>query len=299
MLELLTLADRAARTDASVLITGESGTGKELIARRIHRASKRAKGPFVAVNCAALPDSLAESELFGHEKGAFTGADARRIGRFEQAQGGTLFLDEIGELTDAVQAKLLRVLEERCVERVGGAAPIPVDLRVVAATNRDLEREVEAGRFRGDLFYRLNVMRLHLTSLKERPGDLDLLVPTLLESLAGRLAVPARTLSSEAMDRLRAYGWPGNVRELRNALERALIVAAGEQITLTDLPALDAAAPVPTSEPDGGGLSLPARERRAILEALESTGGHREKAATLLGISVRTLYNRLREYDIR
>ncbi len=301
-LEMLALADRAAATDATVLIVGESGVGKELVARRIHRGSPRAGGPFVAVNCAAIPENLAESELFGHEKGAFTGAEQRRIGRFEAAGGGTLFLDEVGELPEPVQAKLLRALEERTIERVGGSSPIPVDIRLVAATNRDLEAEVAAGRFRQDLFFRLNVVQLRIPPLRQRPGDLEILMPELLRSVSQRLGLPALPLAQEAMELLRRHTWPGNVRELRNVLERALIAAAGEEIRASDLPPLGGAAgPAPGDVPAGaaGALSLEKREKQAILEALERTGGHREKAAELLGISVRTLYNRLKQYGIR
>jgi DNA-binding NtrC family response regulator len=297
-LATLALADRAAATDATVLITGASGTGKELLARRIHNRSKRADRPFVPVNSAAIPDNLAESELFGHEKGAFTGADKRRIGRFEQADGGTLFLDEVGELPQMVQAKLLRVLEERMIERVGGSTPVEVNIRLVAATNRELEREVESGRFREDLFYRLNVMRLELAPLRNRPGDLELLTPALLEMLAPRLGVAAKSLSDETMNRLKVHTWPGNVRELRNVLERALIVATGDQISPVDLPELGGPAVRPAATAPAP-VSLVDRERRAILETLEQTGGHREKAADLLGVSVRTLYSRLKDYDIR
>jgi len=296
-LATLALADRAAATDATVLITGASGTGKELLARRIHNRSKRADRPFVPVNSAAIPDNLAESELFGHEKGAFTGADKRRIGRFEQADGGTLFLDEVGELPQMVQAKLLRTLEERTVERVGGATPVPVDIRLVAATNRDLEHGIETGHFREDLFYRLNVVRLELTPLSERRGDLELLAPVLVESLSARLGTPTKTISDEAMNRLKAHGWPGNVRELRNVLERALIASSGNEIRQGDLP--DLGQPGTTAAVGAAPISLADRERIAILEALEKSGGHRERAARLLGISVRTLYTRLKEYDIR
>jgi len=295
-LATLALADRAAATDATVLITGASGTGKELLARRIHNRSKRADRPFVPVNSAAIPDSLAESELFGHEKGAFTGADKRRIGRFEQADGGTLFLDEVGELSEMVQAKLLRTLEERTVERVGGTTPVPVDIRLVAATNRDLEHRIETGRFREDLFYRLNVVRLELTPLSERRGDLELLVPVLVESLSARLGTPTKTINDEAMDLLKIHSWPGNVRELRNVLERALIASSGNEIRQGDLPELGQPG---TTASFASPISLAERERLAILEALEKSGGHRERAAQLLGISVRTLYTRLKEYDIR
>ena len=297
-LATLALADRAAATDATVLITGASGTGKELLARRIHRHSQRSAHPFVAVNCAAIPDNLVESELFGHEKGSFTGADNQRIGRFEQADGGTLLLDEVGELPEAVQAKLLRVLEERKVERVGGGAAVQVDIRLVAATNRDLETEVKSGRFREDLFYRLNVIRLELTPLRDRPGDLELLASALLEPLSQRLGMSVKRLSHGAMRRLEVHHWPGNVRELRNVLERALIVSTGDEIAAEDLPEFAE----PPSAPAVTGavpISLSERERRAILEALEQTGGHREQAAKLLGVSVRTLYSRLKEYDIR
>ena len=296
-LEVLALADRAATTDATVLVRGESGTGKELLARRLHRRSPRARGPFVAVNCAALPESLAESELFGHERGAFTGAVQRQRGRFELASGGTLFLDEVGELAEPVQAKLLRALEQRAIERVGGAAPVAVDLRLVAATHRDLAGAVAEGRFRADLFYRLNVISLELPPLRERAGDLDLLVPALVRGLAERHRLPAREPDAEAWTRLRRHAWPGNVRELRNVLERALIAGTGETIRAADLPPLDS--PPAGGEPGDDPLLLAEREKRAILEALARTGGNREQAAHLLGISVRTLYNRLREYGLR
>ncbi|HHQ47962.1 MAG TPA: sigma-54-dependent Fis family transcriptional regulator [Acidobacteria bacterium] len=299
-LELLALADRAAVTDATVLIVGESGSGKELLARRIHRKSRRSAGPFVAINCAAIPENLAESELFGHERGAFTGASQRRTGRFEQAHGGTLFMDEIGELPESVQAKLLRALEERSIERVGGSRPVEVDLRLVAATNRDLEREVEAGRFRKDLFFRLDVVRLEIPPLRDRKGDLELLIPALIEDACRRVGVPVKPISKPALEMLHRHTWPGNVRELRNVLERALISATGEAIQPGDLPELSGAIAENTRPPDGTTpLSLEDREKTAILEALERTGGHREKAARLLGISVRTLYNRLRRYGIR
>ena len=298
-LEMLALADRSAATDATVLITGESGTGKELVARRIHGRSRRATAPLVVVNCAALPENLAESELFGHERGAFTGAESRHRGRFELAHGGTLFLDEVGELSESIQAKLLRALEQRVIERVGGSQTIPVDLRLLAATNRSLEDRVAARAFRSDLFFRLNVMTLHIPPLRDRPQDLPLLVESLTAPLAAQLGVAPRPLSREAQEILRRYTWPGNVRELRNVLERALIAATGDEIRAADLPSL--VSPAPSAAPAGSpeALSLEERERRAILDALERTGGHRERAARLLGVSVRTLYNRLREYGIQ
>lgn len=297
MLEMLALADRAAVTDATILITGESGTGKELIARRVHRNSRRSEGSFVAINCAAIAESLAESELFGHEKGAFTGANARHAGRFEQASGGTLFLDEVAELTESVQAKLLRVLEERKVQRVGGQRPVPVNLRLIAATHRDLEAEAREGRFRSDLFYRLHVVSLRAAPLRDRPSDLEILTGSLVHSLGKRLGLPAKKVSPAALDRLRAHSWPGNVRELRNVLERAMIMAQGDEIGESVLPELPSLPSTPSSASPG--MSLKERERQAILEALERTGGHREKAAEVLGISVRTLYNRLRDFGIR
>jgi len=301
-LESLALVDRAAATDATILITGESGTGKELLAHRVHTTSPRRDGPLVAVNCAAIPENLAESELFGHEKGAFTGAERRRQGRFEQAGKGTLFLDEVGELPEAVQGKLLRVLEERTVERVGGTSSIPVDVRLVAATNRDLAAEVKEGRFRNDLFYRLNVVAIELKPLRHRPSDIGVLIPVLIRTISERLSLPPRAVSAEAMMVLKSHSWPGNARELRNVLERALIAAAGEEITPTDLPEMTAMAIPAAAHHRGfsnGALSLEERERQAILEALERSDGHREQAAKLLGVSVRTLYNRLRQFGIR
>ncbi len=296
-LEMLTIADRAAVTDATVLITGASGTGKEVLAHRIHRRSNRGAGPFIAVNCASIPETLAESEFFGHEKGAFTGADARRAGRFEQAVGGTLFLDEIGELPEGMQAKLLRVLEDRKVERVGGRQPIDVDFRLVAATNRILEDEVEAGRFRRDLLYRIDVIRLELSPLRDRPTDIELLAKSLIKTVAHRLALSERGLTPEALDLLTAHLWPGNVRELRNVLERGLILANGEAISPEHLPSFDQGGNSKSERTPA--LTLVDRERQAILEALERAQGHREEAARLLGISVRTLYNRLKDYNIR
>ena len=298
VLEILSIIDRAAATDATILVSGESGTGKELLARRIHNPSPRSSGAFSAVNCAALPQSLAESELFGHEKGAFTGADRRRPGRFEQANGGTLFLDEIGELSEEIQAKLLRAIEERTVERVGGGASVALDIRLVAATNRDLDALVRDGLFRSDLYFRLNVISVELPPLRDRPSDIALLAPILTAKIAERLGLPAKELSEDALETLGESSWPGNVRELRNALERALIVATGPVITSHDLPNLERAAPTAEALSAAAPLALEDRERQAILDALRQCDGHREQAAKLLGVSVRTLYNRLKRYGI-
>jgi len=291
MKELLEVVDRVAPRDVAVLVTGESGAGKELVARRLHARSPRAKGPFVAVNAAALPETLAESELFGAEKGAFTGAEQPRAGRFEEAAGGTLFLDEVGELPASLQTKLLRVLEERVVRRLGGSRDLPVDVRLVAATNRDLSREAEPGGFRRDLFFRLAVVVVNVPPLRERPDDVPLLARHIAGRLAARHGVPVSTLADDALAALSAHSWPGNVRELRNVLERAVVLRAGEPIRAGDLglaPASGAPSPLDRAH----------REREALLAALRRTGGRREEAAKLLGISVRTLYYRLKQWGI-
>lgn len=293
MRDVLALVDRVAPRDVAVLITGESGTGKELVARRLHERSPRAPGPFVAVNCAALPESLAESELFGTEKGAFTGADQARSGRFEEASGGTLFLDEIGELPVGLQAKLLRVLEDRTARRLGGSRDLPVDIRLVAATNRDLLAESDRGSFRGDLYFRLAVVTIHLPPLRERPGDIAVLARHLLEVLASRHGIRETALSPDAVRALEAYRWPGNVRELRNVLERALIVRGDGTIGPDDLSLSNRAERGAAPQ-----LSKELREREAIMEALRQSRGNREEAARLLGISVRTLYYRLRSFGL-
>ena len=291
MLGLLDLVDRAAARDVAVLVTGESGTGKELVARRIHRRSSRAGQSLVAVNCAALPESLAESELFGHEKGAFTGADRLRRGRFEEAHRGVLFLDEVGELPLAMQAKLLRVLEEGRVRRVGGSVEIPVDVRIVAATNRRLEERVENGQFRSDLYYRLAVVSVAIPPLRERRGDIARIATTLLARIGARHGTPVPRLTPAAVAVLESYGWPGNVRELRNVLERAAVVCRGAAIETRDL-----AIAGPATE---GEANLQERyERDAVIEALRRSGGNREAAARLLGVSVRTLYYRLRRLGL-
>ncbi len=279
--EIVDTADRVADKDVPVLITGESGTGKELIARRIHLRSKRAKKPFVALNCAALPETLAESELFGHERGAFTGAERQRAGRFEEANGGTLFLDEAGELAPSIQAKLLRALEEHVIRRVGGTRDIPVDARLVAATNRDLSD----GTFRSDLYFRLAVVRLDLPPLRERIDDIPLMARHLLTRLARKHGVAVPSLTNDAVDAMRAHRWPGNVRELRNVLERALVLRGAEPIRASDL-AL-------TPQTQSLAASHDEVEKERVLEALRQAHGNRESAARLLGISVRTLYYRL------
>jgi DNA-binding NtrC family response regulator len=299
--EMLALVDRVAPKDVSVLVTGESGTGKELIARRVHARSGRSASPFVAVNCAAIPGTLAESELFGHEKGAFTGADQLRKGRFEEADQGTLFLDEIGELPVELQAKLLRVLEEKRVRRLGGQREIPADVRIVAATNRDLTRAVEEGRFRKDLFFRLAVVTIALSPLRDRREDIPPLVRFLVARLAAHHALPTPTIEESASIALVRHDWPGNVRELRNVLERALVVRGGEPIREIDLglPRPGSMEPPDSSEAPGVPLVREEWERGALLRALEQSGGNRERAAELLGVSVRTLYYRLRRFGIR
>ncbi len=291
--ELLELVERVAPADVPVLVTGESGTGKELIARRIHARSRRAAGPFVAVNAAALPETLADSELFGHERGAFTGAERARTGRFEEAGGGTLFLDEVGELPPALQAKLLRVLEERTVRRLGSERDLPVDVRIVAATNRNLARDVETGTFRRDLYFRLAVVPVALPPLRERPGDIERLARHFVARLAERHRVAVPELTPGALEALRGHSWPGNARELRNALESAVVVRAGEPVRPEDLRLSESAAgrqPLTLDEET--------REREAVLEALRRSGGNRQAAAKLLGISVRTLYYRLRRWGL-
>lgn len=297
--EMLDLVDRVAPRDVAVLVTGESGTGKELVARRLHARSNRSGGPFVALNAAALPESLAESELFGAEKGAFTGADQARTGRFEEASGGTLFLDEVGELPLVLQGKLLRALEERVVRRLGGARDLPVDVRIVSATNRDLASEASDGRFRQDLYFRLAVVVIRISPLRERPGDIPVLAAHLASRLAARHGVPPAALSADARQALARHAWPGNVRELRNVLERAVVVRGGEEIRAADLDLASG----PSSSPGSTGgapasLDLERREREALLEALRRTSGRREEAAKLLGISVRTLYYRLKLWGL-
>ncbi|HSB78207.1 MAG TPA: sigma 54-interacting transcriptional regulator [Candidatus Methylomirabilis sp.] len=305
--ETLTRAAKVAPTETTVLITGESGTGKEVVARAIHSASPRADGPFVAINCAALPDTLLESELFGHERGAFTGADRQKPGRFELAAGGTLFLDEIGELSPTVQAKLLRVLQEREFQRLGGTTTLKADARLIAASNRDLVREVEAGRFREDLYYRLNVFSVHLPPLRDRGEDVLLLADHFVRVLGARMAKGEPGLSRDAREALLGHTWPGNIRELQNAVERALIVSEGGLLTAAQLGiaprrerTADTVAAASLSGPtmDPSTQSLPEWEKRMVLDVLQKAKGNKSKAAKLLGLTRSQLYTRMKRFGL-
>jgi two-component system response regulator AtoC len=308
MREVFKAIGRAAATDEPVLIRGESGTGKELVASALHRHSRRSGGPFLPVNCGALPEGLIESELFGHERGAFTGADRQKPGRFERAAGGSIFLDEIGELPLAAQARLLRVIQHRQFERVGGTTALHADVRIISATHRDLPREIAAGRFREDLYYRLNVVPISLPPLRERLDDIPLLAEHILRRLERKYGWSGLSLSEEAQRTIQARLWPGNIRQLENALSRGAIAARGRPIlpkhidddenkapTAIELPgdSADAGQPVPLR------ALLADVERRAIALALKATGGNRTRAAERLGISRRQLFDKIREYDLR
>lgn len=294
MKPVIDLLEKAAPSDATILITGESGTGKEVAARYIHSHSSRSKGAFVAVNLGGLPEGLIESELFGYEKGAFTGADGRRIGYFEAANGGTLFLDEIGELPGALQVKLLRALQEKKIQRLGGTGVIPVDVRIVAATNRDLEQAVAAGLFREDLYYRLNVIRANMLALRDRPADVSFLASLFLDRLCAGGRSGVKGLSPTALSALGAYDFPGNVRELENMMERAVILSEGGVLQPRDfaLPGQSTAIP---ANPSG---TLKQMEILMIRDALFRNEGHREKTAAELGITRKTLLNKMKEYEI-
>ncbi|HEX2778973.1 MAG TPA: sigma-54 dependent transcriptional regulator [Gemmatimonadaceae bacterium] len=308
--EVVATARKVAKHPSTVLVTGESGTGKELMARLVHAASPRANAPFVAVNSAAIPEALLESELFGHVRGAFTGAAQERVGLFEEANGGTLFLDEIGELPLGLQVKLLRVLQEGEIRRVGDNASRKVDVRLVAATSRDLEAEVAAGRFRADLYYRVNVVRLHLPPLRERRDDIAELARHFAVRHAQRLKIPVPKLSAAALRALADYPWPGNVRELENAVERAMVIADNGTIDVAHFPAAvrgepgAVAPPAPRGADDAADADLSVKrrtealERRLIAQALQRTGGNRTRAAQLLELSHRALLYKIREYGL-
>ena len=312
MRAVIAMAEQVAPSEASILITGESGSGKEIVARHVHQRSRRSSKPFISVNCAAIPENLLESELFGHEKGAFTGALARRIGKFEEANGGTLLLDEISEMDTRLQAKLLRAIQEREIDRVGGSQPVRVDIRILATSNRDLVQAVREGTFREDLLYRLNVVNLRLPPLRERPGDILPMAEFFIRKYAAANGLPPRILSAEARRRLLGHRWPGNVRELENAMHRAVLLASGDIIE-------EGAVRLPDGQPlgpsDAGaraaqvaattaeaisrsfvGQTVAAMEQQLIIDTLEHCFGNRTHAANILGISIRTLRNKLKEY---
>ena len=310
MLQVIALADQVAGSDASILITGESGSGKEVVARYVHQKSRRASRPFISVNCAAIPENLLESELFGHEKGAFTGAVARRIGKFEEANGGTLLLDEISEMDARLLAKLLRAIQEREIDRVGGAKPVRVDIRILATSNRDLAQAVKEGTFREDLLYRLNVVNLRLPALRERPADIAALAEHFVKKYAAANGMPHRPLSQTAQARMRAHAWPGNVRELENAMHRAVLLATGPEIdehaislpdgkplaSLDQGPAGRAAQAADAVSRAFVGQTVAQMEQALIIDTLNHCLGNRTHAANILGISIRTLRNKLNEY---
>jgi two-component system response regulator HydG len=315
------IVERVARTDSSVIITGETGTGKELVAGAIHYNSPRAGGPFVRVNCAALPEQLLESELFGHEKGSFTGADRQRAGRFEHADGGTLFLDEVADMSLFTQAKVLRVLQEKEFERLGSNEPVKTDVRILSATNRDLAERLRRGEFREDLYYRLNVVTIRLPPLRERGGDVGLLAQFFLKKFCGQMGKRLRGLAPGAQEALARYPWPGNIRELENTMERAVLMADGDLVSAEDLALGAAGAPAaesrlspaghaplaggppagsaqPGGAPGGGSLDLQEAERRLVLEALRACGWVQKEAALRLGLSSRALNYRIRKLGI-
>lgn len=298
---LFDIVKRVADSEASVLITGESGTGKELVARAVHQQSNRCNGPFLAINCAAMPANLLETELFGHVRGAFTDAKSSRLGLFVQADGGTLFLDEMGELPLEMQPKLLRALQERTVRPLGGNSETPFNARIVAATNRDLDSEVEAGRFRADLFYRINVVRLELPPLRHRGSDILLLAQMFLQRFSERSHKSDMRIALSAAERLLAYHWPGNVRELENCIERAVALARFDELTVEDLPekirSYRADRLIISSEDPTSLVTVEELERRYIMQVLSMVGGNKSKAAQILGLDRRTLYRKIQQYE--
>jgi len=298
--ELLHMVRRIAPTDSTVLLTGESGTGKELVAREIHQRSHRAAGPFVSINCGALPENLLESELFGHVKGSFTGAVRDKDGLFLVASGGTFFLDEVANTSPAIQVKLLRVLQEREIIPVGGTKSVAVDVRLIAATNADLEQEVFEGRFRADLFYRLNVIPVTVPPLRERREDIPLLVESFVARMVEERRISPKTVSPEATACLMRYDWPGNVRELENVMERAVILQEGHVIMPEDLPTklLAAEGPRPRPMVAGSNVTMEELEREYMLQVLEKTGWHKKKASAILGIDPSTLYRKLQRFGV-
>ena len=301
MQEVMRIVEMAAPSSASVLITGETGSGKEIVARTIHKLSPRASGPFVAINCSAIPETLMESEIFGHERGAFTGAAERRIGCFELADGGTLLLDEIGEMPAPTQAKLLRVLEDRKVRRLGSKTETPVDVRVLAATNKDPEQAVASGQLRQDLYFRLNVFHINLPPLREHKEDISLLVEHILRDVNAKHSKNVKGVGTEVMDIFMSHTWPGNIRELRNVLERSAIMCEKDLITRACLPVEFGKTPAKGPSDLGGikfpiGTTVDAMERELILQTLNATGNNKTRAADLLGISLKTLHNKLKEY---
>lgn len=291
--KVLRMAEQVAGSDASILITGESGTGKEVMSRFIHNISKRAEKTFVSVNCAAIPENLLESELFGHEKGAFTGAIARRVGKFEEANGGTLLLDEISEMSTALQAKLLRAIQEREIDRLGGREKVKVNIRLIATSNQNLKEAVAQGRFREDLYYRLNVINLHIPPLRQRPQDIDKLAQHFVKKYCELNHIPMRYFGQEAMKLIKTYPWPGNVRELENTVHRAVLLASYEEIRPEDLH-------IHTTQEEANtlfvGKTVAEVEKDLILKTLTHCDGNRTLAANILGISIRTLRNKLNEY---
>jgi DNA-binding NtrC family response regulator len=296
MRHVMELVETVAASDSTVLVTGESGTGKEVVARAIHAASSRRYSPMVVVNCGALPEGILESELFGHEAGAFTGARARHKGRFESAEGGTVFLDEIGEVSPKVQVELLRVLEEKVVTRLGGSAPVAVDFRTISATNRDLLAAVKEGRFREDLYWRLNVVHIHIPPLRERPEDVPVLAEQFLARFAQSMSRRPMSFAKDALDALATYTWPGNVRELQNAIERAVVIGRGDVVTATDLPVRVTQLPGGPAATPG---SLAEAERTHVQAVLDASAWNITRAARILDVDRVTLYNKIRKYELK